>query len=442
MRKLSLLSAAAIALLTLPAPNIVKANGLATAPLADYNAAQVALAGGIVTVPFGGLIANAVYTVSNGTTLEQGSSFTLTLPSTFLFQAVPTLTATGGATLAVTSGGVGSNFATYLISSAAVPAAGTVTVGPFTVYGATALESQFGGNPLPLTFQATNNVTPGNNDATALSVPVFVHAVGSLPDTITPGSGHINVASTPIATQFIPNGATIAGSAQVATFAINTELNDPFNSNAPVLSPDGSANSLNSSDTANITVEGDFTGIVSAYANTTIATCSATIPGGSFVGIVTTGSLTFNLVPINTPVQICMIPDGVTTLHGATTPYVYTYSAGTGVTDFFGGLAQTTANNFYTYSTPLPVASVVVSPASSDTLYAAVTGAGVYTSTNGGTSWSRCGYGSGSGITSTNVVTLTVNAAGVVFVGTSDAGVFSSSNGCSSWTAMNTGLPT
>ena len=441
MRKLSLLPAAAIVLMTWSAPNLARANGQATAPLADYNSAQVALAGGIVTVPFGGLIANAVYTVSNGTTLEQGSNFTLTLPSTFLFQAVPTLTATGGATLAVTSGGVGSNFATYLISSAAVPAAGTVTVGPFTVYGATALESQFGGNPLPLTFQATNNVTPGNNDATALSVPVFVHAVGSLPDTITPGSGHINVASTPIATQFIPNGATIAGSAQVATFAINTELNDPFNSNAPVLKPSGLANALNPSDTTNITVEGDFTGIASAYANTTIATCSATIPGGSFVGIVTTGSLTFNAVPINTPVQICMIPDGVTAMHGATTPYVFTYSAGSNATDYFGGLAQTTASNYYTYSAPLPVASVVVSPTSQSTLYAAVTGAGVYTSTNGGTSWSRCGYNSGSGITSTNVVSLTVNAAGVVFVGTTDAGVFTSSNGCSSWAAMNTGLP-
>jgi len=132
-------------------------------------------------------------------------------------------------------------------------------------------------------------------------------------------------------------------------FAINTELQDPFNANAPVLSPDGLANSLNPSDTVNITVEGNFTGIATAYADPTIATCADSAPAGAVAGVVTSGSLAFSGILINTPVQICMIPDGVTLLQPGATPYVFTYSADHG-TDFFGGLAQTTANNFYTYT--------------------------------------------------------------------------------------------
>jgi hypothetical protein len=63
-------------------------------------------------------------------------------------------------------------------------------------------------------------------------------------------------------------------------------------------------------------------------------------------------------VPINTPVKICVIPYGV--MWANNFPYVYTYSQGTGVTDYFGGLAQTTANNFYTYkAAPTTVVDVL-----------------------------------------------------------------------------------
>jgi hypothetical protein len=251
--------------------------------------------------------------------------------------------------------------ASYQIAGAAVPAGDTLSVGAFTVAGATALESQVGGLPLAMTFQSTNNSTSSNNDTAPVSVPVFTHAVGSLPDTITPGSGLINTGSTPPATQFVPSGATVATSGQVATFAIDTELQDPFNSNAPVLTPLGTANSLNPADTANITVERDFHGIARAYADPTVTTCASAVPAGSITGTVTTASLTFNSVPINTPVQICMIPDGVNQLDESTGVYVFTYEAGSGVTDFFGGLAQTTAGNFYSYAGP-PLPQVAFSP--------------------------------------------------------------------------------
>ena len=325
------------------------AKGMVTAPLADYNSAQVLAAGGNVTVPFGAILANAVYTVAAGTQLEVGSSFTITLPSGFQFTSLPSVTGPGSTTFPFLSGGIGSNSVTFKVSTTSVPAGGTVSIGSFSVSGATALEGQFGGNALSMTFQATNNVNAGNNDNAPIPVPVFTHAVGSLPDTITPGSGQINLASTPPGTQFVPNGATIATSGLVATFAINTELNDPFNSNAPVLKANGLANTLNSSDTVTITVQGKFTGIATAYASPTVTTCASGVPGGAITGTVTSTSLTFTGVTINTPMQICMVPDGVTLMQEMTTPFIYTYSAGTS-TDFFGGLSQTTAGNFYTYN--------------------------------------------------------------------------------------------
>jgi hypothetical protein len=323
--------------------------GSVTAPLVDYNSALVAIANGMVTVPFGALVANAVYTVAAGTDLDVGSRFTVTLPPGFLFQSEPGITGPGATTFTLVAGGIGANSVTFQIADAAVPAGGTVSIGAFAMSGASVLESAFGGNSLPMTFQSTNNAAIGNNDPAPLSVPVFNHAVGSLPDTITPGTGFINLNTSPPGTAFIPGGATVAGSALVAVFAINTELQDPFNANAPVLSADGLANSLNPTDTVNITVEGNFTGIATAYADPTIGTCADTAPAGAVAGVVTSGDLSFSGIPINTPVQICMIPDGVTLMQPGTTPYVFTYGTDHG-TDFFGGLAQTTANNFYTYT--------------------------------------------------------------------------------------------
>jgi hypothetical protein len=348
MRNTLRFGASAVALIAALTGTDALAKGSVTAPLADYNSAQVAGAGGNLTVPFGAILANAVYTVAAGTELEIGSRFTITLPG-FQFQSQPIIAAPGATTLTVVGGGIGAETITYQIGGAAVAAGDTLSVGQFSISGATALESAFGGNTLPMTFQSGNNSSTTNNDPAPLSVPVFTHAVGSLPDTITPGSGAINLASTPPGTQFVPNGATVAGSGLVATFAINTELNDPFNSNAPVLTPGGLANSLNPADTVSITVEGPFTGVGSAYADPAVTTCSASVPAGAFTATVSTGSITFAGVPVNTPVQICMIPDGTTLMLPGTEPYVYTYGAGSSP-DFFGGLAQTTANNFYTYT--------------------------------------------------------------------------------------------
>jgi hypothetical protein len=361
MRKTSVLGASIVALVVALSGTNGFAKGVVTAPLADFNSAQVAEANGVVTVPFGGIIAKPVYTVSTGTQAQVGSSFTITLPSGFMFAGIPALSGPGGTTITLTSCASDGNSCVYVIGGAAITAGETISVGPFAVAGATALESPVIGSPLAMTFQSTGNPTSSNNDTAPLSVPVFANAGGSFPDTITPGSGFINTGSTPPATQFVPGGANIATSAQVATYAINTELQDPFNSNAPVLTPSGTANSLNPADTVIITVLGDFHGIAKAYADPTVATCAGAVPAGAFSATVTTASLTFNSVPINTPVQICMIPDGVNQLDASTNPYVYNYEASSGVADFLGGLEQTTNTNFYSYAGP-PLPQVAFSP--------------------------------------------------------------------------------
>jgi hypothetical protein len=210
-------------------------------------------------------------------------------------------------------------------------------------------------------MQATGNATSSNNDSSPLSQPAFAHAVGSLPNTITPGSGTIDLANPFYGDQFVASGKTIADSGFVAVFSIDTELNDPFNSNVTVLTPSGTINVLEPSDTANIRIDGAFIGIGIAYASTsTGGVCKSPAPSGAgvYAGTVTDTSISFSGVPINTPVQICVIPFGV--MWASNEPYAYTYSQGSGVTDYFGGLSQTTAGNFYTYAAaPTTVVNVL-----------------------------------------------------------------------------------
>ncbi|HXD84338.1 MAG TPA: hypothetical protein VN599_07890 [Rudaea sp.] len=344
----------------------VMANGVLTVTaLADYNSAQVAQNSYIVTVPYGNVSYFTYYTLTSGTQLEAGSYLTVTLPTGFTFNTAPSLFFvgfSGGANSNLVSGGINFQFATFQISTAVTNVANPVYIYPnFAIRTPTSFASQFGGNSLSLSIQATGNATAANNDPSPVSQPAFNHAVGSLPDTITPGSGQINLANPYYGDQFVASGNTVADSGLVATFAINTETNDPFNGNVPVLSPSGAANSLAAGDTANITVYGYFNGIGLAYANAnTSGNCQGSIPGGSgvYAGALTSASISFSGVPINTPVQICMIPYGV--MWASNEPYVFTYSAGAGVTDFFGGLSQTTAGNFYTYQAqPTTVVSVL-----------------------------------------------------------------------------------
>ena len=327
------------------------ANGTFAVTLADYNGAQVANSGYLVSVPYGSTVGSttysAIYSVTSGTVLQANSRFTITLPSGFTFNSQPTLYSSFiGQYATLVGSAINSSTAVFTIPA---DTKGDLTIGAFALSVPTSFGSQFGGSTASMSVQATNNSSTINDDPNPIPQPAFTHAVGSLPDTITPGSGQIDLAFPFYGDQFVPGGATTQGSAQVAVFAINTEFNDPFNGNAQVLTPNGQVNSLSPSDTTNIAIYGYFNGIGQAYASSSIGTCQTTIPAGAFTGSVTTTSISFSGIKINTPMQICMIANAV--MWQNLTPYVYTYSAGSGVTDYYGGLSQTTADNFYTYST-------------------------------------------------------------------------------------------
>lgn len=355
----------------------VKANGTFTFTLADYNSAQVAANNYVVTVPEGSTVTppspqqpvyyDALYTLTSGTELEANSHFTITLPTGFTFATTPALCFWNGSSCAANastlySGGTGFQAVTFTITNAVTAASGlALYIYPAFQINNTShsLGSQFGGSAASLSVQATGNAVSANNDAAPVSQPAFAHAVGSLPDTISPGGGQIDLAFPYYGNQFVPggiDGKTAQGSGSIATFAIDTETNDPFNGNAVVLNAAGGLNTLVPGDSADITIDGFFNGIGQAYATATAGVCQTTIPSGATVGTVTNTTVSFTGIPINTPVQMCIIPDAV--MWEGDGPYVFTYQAHSGVTDFFGGLSQTTAGNFYTYS-PSPTITVL-----------------------------------------------------------------------------------
>lgn len=75
-------------------------------------------------------------------------------------------------------------------------------------------------------------------------------------------------------------------------------------------------------------------------------------------------------------------------------------------------------------------------PGNSAQLYAGTYGSGVYRSTDGGATWNACGT---SGLGSLTIHSLAINPAGRIYAGTGN-GVYTSTD-CTSWAAVNGGLP-
>ena len=86
----------------------------------------------------------------------------------------------------------------------------------------------------------------------------------------------------------------------------------------------------------------------------------------------------------------------------------------------------------------LRVKALLIKPGSSNTLFAATYGGGVFKSVNSAAGWSACDTAS---LGNLNVLSLAMNSsASTLYVGT-ETGVYVSSNDCTSWAAMNTGFP-
>jgi hypothetical protein len=263
MKKFNVVAASAVALSAALASGSALANGSLTVTTANYNAASVAAAGGIITVPWNTAFASAVYQVAGGTSLEVNSRFTVTLPAGFSFASQPSITVSTPNSLAVTAGAIGNNTATFTIGNngnapgnAAVPAGATLTLNTVSVQGATALQTN--GASLPISVQSTNNAQITNNDPLPVpgNNPAFTSNTG-VSATFLGGGAAIDLASPTLGTLFV--GSPDTTTADIGTVTLSSSLN--------TLGANGAPFNLSTADTATLTVTGLFNGIASATAN-------------------------------------------------------------------------------------------------------------------------------------------------------------------------------
>jgi hypothetical protein len=259
--------------------------------VADYNAAKVRLANGVLVVPAG----QAIYTAN--ATISIGSSFTVTLPTGFLFATAPTLTS-AAATFTLASGGIGFQSATFTVATANVTAGQTITLGTYTVSGATALETITPlASALPLTMQAIGV------DPSPVSFPAFASDSG-VTAVFVGAIQFINLQPPSNGTEF--NGsAPFSLTAVISAIAISPELVDFATSTVPILGANGLLNTLTASDTATVTLPGMYGNLASVFASTT-SDCLHPISTGT----VSFRALTIPNVPINAEEFFCVTGNG------------------------------------------------------------------------------------------------------------------------------------
>lgn len=343
MIRLYIIGASAIALSTalgsgsaLAGPSAAR---MVTVNIADYNAAQVAAAGDIVTVPDG----LATYRLNSGT-LEVNSRFTVTLPTGFSFSSQPALTDTGASVFALSSGGVGAQSATFTVTGAPLVAGQSATLLSFAVQGVTALETPIPvAAALPITVQATNNSQINNNDPKPLSKPAFASEPG-VRGIFVGAIQFIDLASPVLGTEFLssPDTTTVV----IAAAAIQAETVDAATNSVPVLQPSGQLNALSTADTATMTISGLFNGLSAAFASTT-SDCRNPVTGST--GTVAPTQLTIQAVPIDREEFFCVTSDGTTLMQQNPDGFQPTLTPGIS-TDFLGGTVIVEFPGFVTYT--------------------------------------------------------------------------------------------
>jgi hypothetical protein len=361
MKKLNVVAASAVALSAALASGSALAHGTLAVTTANYNAATVAAAGGVITVPWGSSAA-AVYTVTNNgslsTSLEVNSRFTVTLPTGFSFASSPSLSTNSGVgptSTALISGGIGSQTATFVIGAAPgnspLPAGGTLTLNQVSVQGATALETPTLPAGLQITVQSTNNAEITNNDATAVSpsngtpAPFAFTSDSGVLATFLGGGGNIDLTPPSLGTLFDIGVDTV-------TIDLGTVTLTPSGS----LSASGSTAVVSTADTVGLTVAGFFNGIADVFTTSTPGTCAA--PTSKEVGTVSASTLTIPAA-VGLTSDICITANG-TTLLQQNVPvaggFTAAYAPGTGVADFVGStVTNTTDAVSYTGGNPISV---------------------------------------------------------------------------------------
>jgi len=261
--------------------------------VADYNAADVRNASGVLTVP-----ANvAVYTAT--ATLTIGSNFTVTLPSGFTFGSTPALGTSGTATFALVSGGgMTSQSATFAVSTANVLSGQTISLQSFTVHGAIALATL---TPLASALQITMQAL--GTDASPLSAPAFASSQGAT--AIFVGAiQFIDERPPSNATEFLSSPDTLL--AVFSATAVSAQTTDTTFT-VPILGSNGLINTISNLDTATFTFGGNFRGIARAFSSTT-SDCRSPIAGST--GAASLGSVTIPNVPVNREVFFCLLGSG------------------------------------------------------------------------------------------------------------------------------------
>ncbi len=350
MKKLHVVAASAVALSAALASGSALAHGTLAVSTANYNAASVAAANGIITVPWGSGAIGAVYTVtptannSVSTSLEVNSRFTVTLPTGFSFASAPsvTVTPTPAVSPPIQGGGIGSQTVTFNIT-APLPVGGTISLNQVSVQGATALETP--GAALQITVQSTNNSEILNNDAAPVSpsngtpVPFAFTSDSGVTATFVGGGGNIDLTSPSLGTLF-----------DIGTDTTTIDIGTLFLTPSGSLAADGSTAVINTTDTASVTISGFFNGIAAAEA----------VVGSSVVsvGTVTASTITIPAAPITGAGSDILITSGGTTLMQANTPakggFTAVYAPGAGVTDFLGG-SVTNTTDAISYAGGVPI---------------------------------------------------------------------------------------
>jgi photosystem II stability/assembly factor-like uncharacterized protein len=175
------------------------------------------------------------------------------------------------------------------------------------------------------------------------------------------------------------------------------------------------------------------------------------------------GTCTFavTFTPSATGTRTALLSVNVSSDSGANNQILNTTLTGTGITqvssilvnpldatNVFAGLSgagifrSTDSGSTWTAAGTQPgntqIMALVKQPGTgSTTLYAGTIGGGVYKSTDGGVSWSVC---TNTGLLNTNVHSLVTSSTGALYAGTEN-GVFVSTDACADWSPMNTGLP-
>jgi|SRR5580658_262596 hypothetical protein len=179
----------------------------------------------------------------------------------------------------------------------------------------------------PITAQSTNNAEIDNNDAAPRSAGAFASEPGVqaqflgeflFVDLSAPAFGSLFLGT--------PDQAT----ANLGITAIQAETVDAASGTRPVLSPNGSLNSLSTGDTATLVVPGNFNGISAAFTSST-DNCLNPIAVGTASAI----QLTFSGIPVNRQEFLCITAAGGTLLQQNLQGFDPSVQPGTS-TDFLG----------------------------------------------------------------------------------------------------------